>query len=452
MALNVVMLGASRSGKTSILASMLHNICNPYADNNVNKYFCVKDVSEYAALDKSRRREVRLQENIRNMQELLVPSMDDNSYVPKMTNLFGTSSPFTYTFHIKAKLNNFISTKSITINFHDIPGEYYSRKKFKLVADEIRKSQLLIVAVDVPSLMYAKDSGKDSLNMVMNCPEEVYDAIEKLGVDCCSDISNEQRRNKESAELLRMVIFVPIKCEYWLQQNKRDVIDDEIRRVYHKAMERCEQFSNVQAVILPVETIGSCLFDHYSKEDNSLLLTYATPSESTTYTIEDKIDGVGIVRCERISNDQLRLKNGMLYKLKQGDKLILANERKHHPYCYDGGNKLIPYTWFKSIRNNYAPKYCDVLFSLVLKFSIMDFDKRTGRSALEAFDKVSNVWDVIRAIPDCVKRYFSGETAAYSDVLQVKAFQTCILALELSKLLDQNPITYLITRENGRNV
>ena len=39
MALNVVMLGASRSGKTSILASMLNNVRNPHADNNVNKHF-----------------------------------------------------------------------------------------------------------------------------------------------------------------------------------------------------------------------------------------------------------------------------------------------------------------------------------------------------------------------------------------------------------------------------
>ena len=119
MALNVVMLGASRSGKTSILASMLHNVCNPYADNRVNQYFCVKDVSEYAALDRGRRKEVRLPSNVAGMQELLRSPENGTDYVPKMPNLFGTSFPFTYTFNIKAHINSFISSKYITINYYE---------------------------------------------------------------------------------------------------------------------------------------------------------------------------------------------------------------------------------------------------------------------------------------------------------------------------------------------
>lgn len=452
MALNVVMLGASRSGKTSILASMLHNVCNPYADNRVNQYFCVKDVSEYAALDRGRRKEVRLPSNVAGMQELLRSPENGTDYVPKMPNLFGTSFPFTYTFNIKAHINSFISSKYITINFHDIPGECYSSKKFTLVEDEIRKAQLLIVAVDVPSLMYAKEMGKKSLNKVMNCPNEVYDAIQLLGIDCCADIKNEAKRNKESQNLLRMVIFVPIKCEYWLRNNKRADIDNEIREVYNAAIERCKQLDNIQVQILPVETIGSCLFDHYSEERNSLLLSYAAPSTNSQYISEDNINGKRVVRCEKVRKNQVRLKNGVIYNLYPDDQLMEARERKVHPYCYEGGKKLIPYTWFKPIRSSYSPKYCDVLFCQVLKFSIMDFAKRTGRSAREAFDNVHNLRDWIRALPDFVQRYFSGETAAYADILQVKKFQASILAIDISQLLDENPIVYLVNREDGYDV
>ena len=290
MALNVVMLGASRSGKTSILASMLNNVRNPHADNNVNKHFYVRDVSDYAGLDDPEVQEaVELQANVDGMQELLNPPVQ-GKYVPKMTNLIGTKVSFTYAFDVTTKLNNLLSDQKITINFHDIPGEYCSNAKFSMVEDEIRKAQLLIVAVDVPSLMYAKETGKQSLNTVMNCPNEVYDAVQLLGIDCCSHIEDENRRNQELANLLRMVIFVPIKCEYWLQNGQREEINKEIRRVYANTIDRCEKYDNVQALILPVETIGSCVFDHHSEDDNSLILKYASPSKSKLYISEDKID------------------------------------------------------------------------------------------------------------------------------------------------------------------
>ena len=159
-----------------------------------------------------------------------------------------------------------------------------------------------------------------------------------------------------------------------------------------------------------------------------------------------------MVRCEKVRKNQVRLKNGVIYNLYPDDQLMEARERKAHPYCYEGGKKLIPYTWFKPIRSSYSPKYCDVLFCQVLKFSIMDFAKRTGRSAREAFDNVHNLRDWIRALPDFVQRYFSGETAAYADILQVKKFQASILAIDISQLLDENPIVYLVNREDGYDV
>lgn len=451
MALNVVMLGASRSGKTSILASMLNNVRNPHADNKVNRHFYVRDVSDYAGLDPRRQEEVALQANVDGMKDLLTPPIE-GKYVPKMTNLFGNKAGFTYAFDVTAKFNNLLSDQKITIKFHDIPGEYCSHGQFDMITDEIRKAQLLIVAVDVPSLMYRKEIGKQSLNTVMNCPNEVLDAVELLGVDCCSHISDENRRNQELSNLLRMVIFVPIKCEYWLQNGRREEIDEEIRSVYENTIERCKNYDNVQALILPVETIGSCLFDHHSDEDNSLILLYESKPQSKLHISEDTFDGCAAVRCERITERHVRLKNGAIYDLRSGGQLISAQERARPPYCYDGGTKLIPYTWFKPISSTYAPKYCDRLFCQILRFSIMDFAKRTGHSAREAFDTAETFWDTIRAIPDFFGRLFAGHTAAYSDVLQVKKFQASIQAIDISNWKNENPIVYLVNREDGHDV
>ncbi len=452
MALNVVMLGASRSGKTSILASMLNNVRNPNADNNVNKHFYVRDISDYSGIEDSNRlEEISLQANVDGMQDLLMPSAG-NIYVPKMAKLTGSKACFTYAFDVKAKMNDLVSEQKIDINFLDIPGELCSCSKFNMITDEISKAQLLIVAVDVPSLMYAKETGKQSLNTVMNCPEEVFDAAQLLGTGNFCDIKDEKKRNKELANLLRMVIFVPIKCEYWLQNGKRKEIYDEIKHVYANTIEHMTRYNNAQALILPIETIGSCVFDHHSEENNSLILLYAKPPKNKQHISEDTIDGYSAVRCERISERRVRLKNGVFYDLAPEDKLINAKSRKHHPYCYDGGSKLIPYVWFKPTSSKYAPKYCELLFCQILKFSIMDFAKRTGRSAREAFDNAHNFWQRLWALPDYFGRLFTGHTAAYSNVRQVKLFQAKILAIELWKLLDENPITYLVNREDGKNI
>ena len=79
----------------------------------------------------------------------------------------------------------------------------------------------------------------------------------------------------------------------------------------------------------------------------------------------------------------------------------------------------------------------------------MDFAKRTGHSAREAFDNAETLWDRICALPDFFGRLFSGHTAAYSDVLQVKKFQASLVAIDLSKWLEENPIEYLVNREDG---
>lgn len=453
MALDVVMLGASRSGKTSILASMLNNLRDQNTDNIINKCFYIKDQSDYDALKEAWRIEqVKLQENVDSMQDLLNPPIQEGKYVPKMTNLFGSSAPFTYKFEVQTKINNVVSGPKITINFHDIPGEYCSIGKFDLVEDLISNAQLLLVAVDVPSMMYAKKTGMHALNTVMNCPEEVLNAVQKLGTTCYDDIADLKKRNEALRNLLKMVIFVPIKCEYWLHHGKRQEIDDEIRRVYNQAITQCEQQDNIQMLILPVETIGSCIFDHHSNEDNSLILLYDSKPKSKLHISEDTIDGCAAVRCECFAKGQVRLKNGVIYDMRSGGQLILAKERARHPYCYDGGTKLIPFTWFIPIDSKYAPKYCDFLFTQILRFSIMDFAKRTGQSARQAFDGAQTLMDIIKAIPQYFRRLIQGHTAAYSDVLQVQAFQTCIMAINITKWMEANPIVYLVNREDGHDV
>lgn len=447
MALNVIMIGASRSGKTSILASMLNNVRDCRSESKVNNYFFVDDRTDYDGLEPEMLCKVDLQENIDGMKDMLKVQVDGH-YVPKMAALMGTQDNFRYKMDVNYKLNGIKSGKTLSIVFNDIPGENCTDRNYALIEDEVKKSQILIVAVDVPSLMYAKESGLESLNTVMNCTNAVYNALQDLGTGCYDEISNESERNQKLVELLRMVIFVPIKCEYWMQNGQMDDVIDEIKRVYDRELEVCRNFENIQAMVLPIETIGTCLFDHFSDEGNSMILKYGIPPTSKNYVAEDVIEGKKTVRCEQIAEGQVRLKNGVIYDLRPEDELIRAKERQVHPYCYDRG-KLIPYTWFKANSKKIEPKYCELLFCRVLKFSIMDLAKRTGHSPREAFDDANNWWQRICRIPNFLGRFFSGERAAYSDVEQARNFQRNIREIERQGVLDENHITYLVNKENG---
>lgn len=447
MALNVIMIGASRSGKTSILASMLNNVRDSRSECKVNNYFFIDDKSDYDGLETEMLCKVNLQENIDGMKDMLKVQVDGH-YVPKMAALMGTQANFRYKMDVNYKLNGIKSGKTLSIVFNDIPGEFCTDTNYDLIVDEVKKSQILIVAVDVPCLMYAKERGLDSLNTVMNCTNAVYNALQDLGTGCYDEISNELERNRKLTELLRMVIFVPIKCEYWMQNGQMADVIKEIKRVYDRELEICRNFENIQAMVLPIETIGTCLFDHFSDEENSLILKYGIPPTSKNYVDEDVIDGKKAVRCEQIAEGQVRLKNGVIYDLRPDDKLISARERKVHPYCYERG-KLIPYTWFKANSKRFEPKYCELLFSRILKFSIMDLAKRTGHSPREAFDDANKWWEIILRIPDFFSRWFSGDRAAYSDVEQVRNFRRNIKEIERQGVLDENHITYLVNKENG---
>lgn len=450
MAVNVIMIGASRSGKTSILASMLNNIRDNRGKNAVNQYFFVNDVTDYSGLDDAAVENVELQENVDRMKDLLKSSIN-GEYVPKMTGLYGSQNSFKYKMDVQYKTNGIASTKTQTIIFNDIPGEWCANKNYALIKDEIQKSQIILVAVDVPSLMYARQRGKASLNTVMNCPDVLFNAIQDLGIGLYDEIVDPVERNKKLNDLLRMVIFVPIKCEYWLHEGKTQEVIDEIKQVYSATIMQCKQFDNMQVMILPLETIGSCCFSHHSAEGNSFILKYANPRNAID-EYEDLIDNKGVIRCEKISESTVRLKNGSLYQLRDGDELVSAKERRQHPYCYENGTKIIPYAWFKAESNNYAPKYCELLFCRILKFTIMDLTKRTGRSAREAFDNATSWYQYILSIPNYLDMLFSGANASYADVEQVKNYRRNILTMEENGILDEQYITYLVNREDGQNI
>lgn len=353
-AINVVMIGASRSGKTSILASMLGNMKNQEIAQHF--VFTENNALEYNKLNEKEREDIRLRDIISSMKDLVNPNIAGRS-VPKMASLFGTDAMFTYKFKLESRTE---SDNELEIHFTDVPGEncVNTAIAYDEYMSKVKDSQILVVSVDVPSMMYAKLHDKARLNDGMNLPDEVNEAVQKLGI------------NFNNPELYRMVVFVPIKCEYWVHNDKMDEVYAEIKKVYESAISTIKQYSNIRACILPVETIGGCEFEHHSEgEDSFILLSDKSPIGGLEQ--EDVINNKSAFRCEKLGNNRFRLKNGEVYECSPSDELILTSERHYHPYFLEEVGVQIPYTWY--IRKDdigYKPKNCEQLLLNVLKFSI----------------------------------------------------------------------------------
>lgn len=386
-AINVVMIGASRSGKTSILASMLNNVKNQQIAQHF--IFTENNSLEYNRLGREDRADVMLRDIICGMQDMVNPNLVGQS-VPKMGALFGTQGMFTYKFRVESDNNQ------LDIHFTDVSGEHCvnTHIAYDEYISKIKSSQILVVAVDVPSMMYAKLNHKAKLNMGMNLPDEVQEAVQKLG------------QNFNDSRLFRMVIFVPIKCEYWIHHNLMDEVCSEIKKVYENSIPLIKGYSNIRSFILPVETIGGCEFDHHS-EDNKSFILLSNRSAINGLEHEDEMNEKYAFRSEKLGSNSFRLKNGEIYELGIGDESILTSERPYHPYFLEEVGIQIPYAWF--IRKEdigYKPKNCEQLLLHILKFSI-EAQKDLNTRGLTWWDSVRNFFSFGGYFDEAKLRVFS---------------------------------------------
>ena len=391
-AINVIMIGASRSGKTSILASMLNNMKNQQIAQHF--IFTENNALEYNRLGREDRADVMLRDIICGMQDMVNPNLVGQS-VPKMGALFGTQGMFTYKFRVESDNNQ------LDIHFTDVPGEHCvnTHIAYDEYISKIKNSQILVVAVDVPSMMYAKLNHRAKLNIGMNLPDEVQEAVQKLG------------QNFNDSSLFRMVIFVPIKCEYWIHHNLMNEVYSEIKKVYENSIPLIEGYSNIRSFILPVETIGGCEFDHHS-EDNKSFILLSNKSAVNGLEHEDEINEKYAFRCEKLAHNSCRLKNGEIYEFEIGDESIQTSERPYHPYFLEEVGIQIPYAWF--IRKEdigYKPKTCEQLLLHILKFSI-EAQKDLNTRGLTWWDSVRNFFSFGGYFDEVKLRVFSRKMAA----------------------------------------
>lgn len=372
--INILMVGPSRSGKSSILSSMLNATYDTDSALFRNRL----------TLDGVGKTAKKISDDLNFMQGL---SKKETPVLPALT---GDPAITEYKFNLL--FNDGTEGKSnIDFSFIDIPGEWCdpAHTFFNQVRAWADKCQVMIVAIDTPAFYVAKDlkeKGKPTYWNKITCNTGLTQLINAFS-------SSIEIDGKDTP---KMVVFVPIKCESYLRndKSKKDLYED-IRKAYDGHLKNLsskidnQKQENLKVLIMPVETIGNV----YKEEVDWNTDILAFDANKTEQDVKISEDGENVnlfedyrlindndsnerylARCYNLKNGVVRLFNGKDdYLLTNGDKLIKANVFSNlAAYCYDEG-KAIPFYWFKAnTQESYSPKNCDQLFMEILKFNLQN--------------------------------------------------------------------------------
>ncbi len=320
--INVLMVGGRRAGKTSMLAGLFEVMLG----DDIKKLVNVEDVTE-SENDSLAAKTKELRDELRNMVGKVI--MDTKQHTDKF-----------HPYKLKITLSD--SGHSTQITFTDVNGEYYAnvikeydkdaieyKKNRQQLIDNVRKSDVILVAIDTPFLM----EGSIAQNNRANCVNDINALLTEL-------------KKEDKAKL---VVFVPIKCEKWAYNgHKLEEVTEKVVDVYSTTINQL-QSPLVEILVIPVQTVGGMKFREF-------LPAYL-------YTAH------GIPRhCSLIDNDsKLRFNDGSTKDFTNSDIPYVVEDSTS---VFLGADIERPNAWFDVTSDHYTPKNCEQLAYHILRYML----------------------------------------------------------------------------------
>lgn len=365
--IKVLMVGASRSGKSSILASM-----KQHCDDNLLRQFSLDLGSDEAFIDE-----------IRIMRDLC---SDPNT--ERMTSLYGTREKKDYRFHLGYNGAGAAGKNDIVIT--DVPGELFASSAPKVIEeieDIVKKCQILIVAVDTQAMLWALNNATNNLDIIC-CNEHLPRFVSLLG-SAIDDGNN--------TACIKSIIFAPIKCENLIHEDEKKFIEDitnAVKNVYARVIENAA--GRYKVSIIPMETIGGVEFSRHSERDKMKVLNYKNLDDtaemgkeyediSSERTADGDVKKVKITRCELKNANLVKIaRTGSFYTLKDGDILVDICSKNKYPYVY-AKDRPLPYLWYKANGRGYCPKNCEKVLYEVVRITVQQIALSAGIYDIQGF-------------------------------------------------------------------
>lgn len=322
MSLKVLMMGGRRCGKTSALASLFDQMIN----GATNQFLTVSDKTD----------------NSQNKDGESIDALHDKKY--ELLNLFqnlsnnkfvvdsGLTKHF-WDYKLKVQIPG--TSRSMYIDFRDIPGEYCepTSTQFTQIEDYVRTCDVYVIVIDTPYLM--------SNNIAVREAACLSDGIHRL-------LTNVDLNSNE----LKQVIFVPIKCEYWMKNDKINEVNDKIRKVYSASIKHLQASKKTEMSIIPIQTAGDIIF-------TELTQSYNVVNTDTGKIVHNK--------CAKISNKIVRLQDGNNYPLQPNETLV-----EDLKSIFEGTPITRPIAWYELSRAQGDPQYkpcnCEQLPLHIIRF------------------------------------------------------------------------------------
>lgn len=326
MAHKIIMLGGRRSGKSSILSSILYAL----DQHTSGDLFVVSDQTDYSTPSDDGRcprlRDKRLE--VDNYLRTREKVSENSSFQVDMTPTEGKGS-----YILRTDING---AAPVDFEFVDVPGEWMedSSTNHNKLREIIAESDVYVIAIDTPYMM---QQDNENINIVYNRVDEITSMMANIHIE-------DDNYDK------KMIIFCPVKCEKWVRHEKADEVAEAVKHTYRTLINTWVSHAAVDIWIMPIQTVGGV-------EHNKLLDGYRL------YKTEK--DKVGELCSINDMTGQIMLKDGKI--LQESSVFNIESEPdKSLRYSYT----QIPLSWYKTNGAGFSPKYCEQPAYHILEFLI----------------------------------------------------------------------------------
>lgn len=324
--LKVLMMGGRRCGKTSALASLFDQMIN----GKTNQFLTVCDntILETKILPNGGEEK---QDKLSNKKLELKDFISKGGHSVFLVDKGPTRNYWLY----KLQLQLPGTTKRMYIEFRDSAGEFFDAggAHHNETVEYIKDCDVFVIMVDTPYLMAGSQVENEAANVI--------DSIHTF----MTQIENDNGRKA------KQVIFVPIKCEKWIQEEKINEVCTKVETVYETTLTALNVTNKTEISIIPIQTAGDILFS----ELRAPYIIYNKMTQSKK-------------KCSKISDKLVILENGKNYKL-SADEILNDDPEGVFPES----DIMRPAAWYHLPYNReaqYTPQNCEQLPLHILRFML----------------------------------------------------------------------------------
>lgn len=331
--LKVLMMGGQRVGKSSALAAIM----NAFVTGAEKDIFTAKDTTILAKIEGEK--QASISSKLREVKEML----GNNAGKTIIVNSGKTNKKWDYS--LELTLTG--TTDSMNITFTDVNGEFFEGGNIHQadIIDLVKEYDVFVVAIDTPFMMEARNDDSELvdtvINKVYNCTLSIHTFLTQI--------------NDNDGKDAKLVIFTPIKCEYWAQNNLLDNVVAAVKEDYETSIKALSKYKSVQIEILPVQTIGSAVFSEHLEA----LICEWTEKRLIFFNKDCSS------KCSELQNGDIRLSNGNIRA-----RSSFKNIQEDMDAVFTDTDIVRPNSWFKIESSDYKPHNCEQLALHILEFML----------------------------------------------------------------------------------